>query len=61
MKVATWQKDMKIIGEFARGLGVATPLFDTTAPIYDAAMRAGFAEADTASVHAVLRRMKRRR
>ena len=55
MKVAVWQKDMKIIGEFARALGVATPLFDTTAGIYDDAMAQGFADADTAAVHAVIR------
>jgi len=54
MKVAVWQKDMKIIGEFARALGAPTPLFDATKSIYDAAMQAGFAEADTASVCAVL-------
>jgi 3-hydroxyisobutyrate dehydrogenase-like beta-hydroxyacid dehydrogenase len=57
MKVAIWQKDMKIIGEFARALDCPTPLFDTTAPIYDAAMDAGFAEADTAAVCAVLERL----
>jgi 3-hydroxyisobutyrate dehydrogenase-like beta-hydroxyacid dehydrogenase len=54
MKVAVWQKDMKIIAEFARALACPTPLFSTTAPIYDAAMEQGFAEADTASVCAVL-------
>jgi 3-hydroxyisobutyrate dehydrogenase-like beta-hydroxyacid dehydrogenase len=57
MKVAVWQKDMKIIGEFARGLGARTPLFDATAKIYDDAIAQGFAEADTASVHAVLERL----
>ncbi len=56
MSVKMWQKDMAIIGAFARGLGAATPLFDATAPIYDAAMAQGFAEADTAAVHALLRR-----
>jgi 3-hydroxyisobutyrate dehydrogenase-like beta-hydroxyacid dehydrogenase len=54
MKVAVWQKDMKIIAEFARELACPTPLFNATAPIYDAAMEQGFAEADTASVCAVL-------
>ena len=56
MKVGMWQKDMKIIAEFARALGVATPLFTTTAAIYDAAMAQGHAEDDTASVCAVLER-----
>ncbi|MCB2190492.1 MAG: hypothetical protein KQI62_02945 [Deltaproteobacteria bacterium] len=31
MKVDVWQKDMKIIGEFARELQVATPLFAAAA------------------------------
>jgi len=61
MKVGIWQKDMKIIGEFARELGSPTPLFDATAPIYDAAIATGFAEQDTASVCAVLERVTRRR
>ncbi len=57
MKVAVWQKDMRIIGEFARALDCPTPLFDMTAVIYDSAMVQGFAEADTASVCAVLERL----
>jgi 3-hydroxyisobutyrate dehydrogenase-like beta-hydroxyacid dehydrogenase len=56
MKVGVWQKDMQIIGEFARELECPTPLFAATAPIYNAAMALGFAEADTASVCAVLER-----
>src|SRR6516165_3436960 len=58
MKVGIWQKDMQIIGEFARELGSPTPLFDATASIYDAAIAAGFAEQDTAAVCAVLERVK---
>jgi 3-hydroxyisobutyrate dehydrogenase-like beta-hydroxyacid dehydrogenase len=54
MKVGIWQKDMKIIAEFARALDSPTPLFAATAPIYDAAVSLGFADADTASVCAVL-------
>ena len=54
MKVGVWQKDMKIIGEFARALDCPTPLFAATTPIYNAAMALGFAEADTAAVCAVL-------
>jgi len=54
MKVGVWQKDMQIIGEFARELGCPTPLFAATTPIYNAAMALGFADADTASVCAVL-------
>ena len=57
MKVEVWQKDMKIIGEFAAALGVATPLFNASAAIYNAAMAQGFARQDTASVCAVLERL----
>jgi len=54
MKVGVWQKDMKIIGEFARELDCPTPLFAATVPIYNTAMGLGFADSDTASVCAVL-------
>jgi L-threonate 2-dehydrogenase len=54
MKNEVWQKDMKIIGEFAARLGVATPLFSASAPIYAAALAQGFGTADTAAVCAVL-------
>jgi 3-hydroxyisobutyrate dehydrogenase-like beta-hydroxyacid dehydrogenase len=54
MKVGVWQKDMQIIAEFARELECPTPLFAATSAIYNAAMAQGFAEADTASVCAVL-------
>lgn len=57
MKVEVWQKDMKIIGEFAMKLGVPTPLFNASAAIYNAAMAQGFAKEDTAAVCAVLERM----
>jgi 3-hydroxyisobutyrate dehydrogenase-like beta-hydroxyacid dehydrogenase len=54
MKVGVWQKDMKIIGEFARELKCPTPLFAASTAVYNAAMALGFAESDTASVCAVL-------
>jgi L-threonate 2-dehydrogenase len=54
MKVEVWQKDMKIIGEFATKLGVPTPLFNASAALYTAAMAQGFARQDTAAVCAVL-------
>jgi 3-hydroxyisobutyrate dehydrogenase-like beta-hydroxyacid dehydrogenase len=57
MKVEVWQKDMAIIGEFARELACPTPLFSASAPIYNSAMAMGFAREDTASVCAVLERM----
>jgi 3-hydroxyisobutyrate dehydrogenase-like beta-hydroxyacid dehydrogenase len=54
MKVAIWQKDMAVIGNFAKSLGCPTPLFSTTEPIYAAALKGGHAADDTASVCAVL-------
>jgi 3-hydroxyisobutyrate dehydrogenase-like beta-hydroxyacid dehydrogenase len=57
MKVEVWQKDMKIIGEYATRLGVPTPLFNASAALYTAAMAQGFEQQDTAAVCAVLDRM----
>jgi len=57
MKVEVWQKDMKIIGEYATKLGVPTPLFSASAPIYTAAMAQGLDKQDTAAVCAVLEAM----
>ncbi len=52
-----FQKDMSIIGGFTKELGVAAPLFQTSAGIYDRAINEGHEEDDTASVCAVLERM----
>ena len=57
MKVSMWQKDMSVIGDFARKAGCPTPLFSATEPIYAAAMSTGHAADDTASVCAVLEAM----
>ncbi len=54
MKIEVWQKDMQIIGEFARDLGCPTPLFAASAPIYTAAMAEGYEKQDTGAVAAVL-------
>src|SRR5262249_23275125 len=54
MKVSVWQKDMAVIGEFARKLRSPTPMFDATVPVYAEAMRTGHGEHDTAAVCAVL-------
>jgi L-threonate 2-dehydrogenase len=54
MKVAIWQKDMQVIGEFAGALHCPTPLFRATRPIYAAALASGHAMHDTAAVCAVL-------
>src|SRR5579863_2862628 len=54
MKIDIWQKDMSIITEFAKSLGVPTPTFTASAPIYDAAQAAGHGGDDTAAVVKVL-------
>ncbi|MEA3193585.1 MAG: hypothetical protein QOD26_1918 [Betaproteobacteria bacterium] len=59
MKNEVWQKDMKIIGDFATKLGVPTPLFNASAVIYNAAMSQGYALKDTGAVCAVLENMAR--
>jgi 3-hydroxyisobutyrate dehydrogenase-like beta-hydroxyacid dehydrogenase len=56
MKIDVWQKDMAIIAAFARALGVPTPTFAATQPLYDAAQKEGRGEDDTAAVCAVLER-----
>jgi L-threonate 2-dehydrogenase len=57
MRVSTWQKDMSIIKEFAAGLGVQTPVFSSTAPVYDVAMQMNLGDSDTAAVCRVLEAM----
>jgi 3-hydroxyisobutyrate dehydrogenase-like beta-hydroxyacid dehydrogenase len=57
MKISVWQKDMDVIGSFAQAIGVPTPLFSATLPIYAAAMSTGHAAHDTAAVCAVLEGM----
>jgi putative dehydrogenase len=57
MKMSVWQKDMAVIGEFARRLRCPTPMFDATVPVYAKAMRSGHGEHDTAAVCAVLEKM----
>jgi len=57
MKNEVWQKDMTIIGDFARQLDCPTPLFAASAPIYNAAMAMGLGKQDTGAVCAVLEEM----
>lgn len=57
MKVDVWQKDMQVIGDMAKSLGCALPLFNACAPIYTAAMGQGLAKSDTASVCQVIENM----
>jgi putative dehydrogenase len=57
MKNEVWQKDMTIIGDFARELECPTPLFAASAPIYSAAMAMGLGKEDTGAVCAVLEKL----
>jgi 3-hydroxyisobutyrate dehydrogenase-like beta-hydroxyacid dehydrogenase len=54
MRVATWDKDMHVIDAFARSLGVQTPCFDASKPVYDEALRMGLGDLDTAAVCKVI-------
>jgi len=60
MKLEVWEKDMRIIGDFARELRSPTPLFRATEPIY-AAARAKAPQDDTGAVCAVLENMAKYR
>jgi L-threonate 2-dehydrogenase len=57
MRLSTWQKDMSIIADFAEGLGVATPIFSATAPLYSKALAMELGDQDTAAVCKVLEEM----
>jgi putative dehydrogenase len=57
MRIATWQKDMSVIGDFAQSIGAPTPLFSATEAIYNAAISMGHGAHDTAAVCAVLESM----
>jgi len=57
MKIDVWDKDMRVIGDYARKIKVPTPMFDASKPIYIKAMKGGFGAQDTAAVCAVLEKM----
>jgi L-threonate 2-dehydrogenase len=64
MKISVWDKDMQVIGDYARRIRVPTPIFNATKGIYIKAMKGGLGGRDTAAVCAVLEKMakvKRRR
>jgi 3-hydroxyisobutyrate dehydrogenase-like beta-hydroxyacid dehydrogenase len=48
---------VSVVGDFAKQLGVAAPLFAASVPIYNAAVGAGHGAEDTAAVCAVLEQM----
>ena len=57
MKIDVWDKDMQVIGDFAKKIKVPTPLFNATKPVYLKAMKEGYGAQDTAAVCAVLEKM----
>jgi putative dehydrogenase len=59
MKIKVWQKDMDVIGGFAKKMKVPTPLFSATVPVYEKAIAMGHGLHDTAAVCAVLEKQAR--
>jgi len=57
MKISVWQKDMDVIGGYARKIKVPTPMFDASNAIYQKALKSGHGAEDTAVVCAVLEKM----
>ena len=57
MKVSTWQKDMRLIGDLLEATATAAPLFAACVPVYNAAMALGHGPDDTAAVYSVLEHM----
>ena len=57
MKIDVWDKDMSVIGGYAKKIKVPTPLFDATKPVYAKAEKSGYGAQDTAAVCAVLEKM----
>jgi 3-hydroxyisobutyrate dehydrogenase-like beta-hydroxyacid dehydrogenase len=57
MKIDVWDKDMQVIGGYARKIKVPTPMFNASKPIYLKAQNSGLGAQDTAAVCAVLEKM----
>src|SRR4051812_18287831 len=57
MKISVWDKDMQVIGDYARKIRVPTPMFNASKPIYRKAQKSGFGAQDTAAVCAVMEKM----
>ncbi|MGA8698275.1 MAG: NAD(P)-dependent oxidoreductase, partial [Xanthobacteraceae bacterium] len=47
MKISVWQKDMDVIGSYARKIAVPTPMFDASKTIYAKALKSGHSAEDT--------------
>jgi 3-hydroxyisobutyrate dehydrogenase-like beta-hydroxyacid dehydrogenase len=54
MKMDIWDKDMQVIGGYARKIKTPTPMFDASKAVYIKAMKSGLGAQDTAAVCAVL-------
>jgi 3-hydroxyisobutyrate dehydrogenase-like beta-hydroxyacid dehydrogenase len=50
MSVALFRKDLAIISEFIKSLGIRVPLFDKTSELYDEALARGLGSLDTAAI-----------
>jgi 3-hydroxyisobutyrate dehydrogenase-like beta-hydroxyacid dehydrogenase len=57
MSIKLYHKDIAVIENHAAKLGVPTPLFSASIPVYSAALSMGYGEHDTASVCGVLQTM----
>lgn len=57
MSIKLYHKDIAVIEDHAVKLGVPTPLFSASIPVYSAALSMGYGEQDTASVCGVLQTM----
>jgi 3-hydroxyisobutyrate dehydrogenase-like beta-hydroxyacid dehydrogenase len=57
MKIDVWDKDMRVIADYARKIRVPTPMFNASKPIYIKAMKSGHGDDDTAAVCAVMEKM----
>lgn len=57
MKLDVFQKDLDIIGDFARRVGCVAPLFEACVPLYLAGRAEAMGGYDTGAVVAVLRQM----
>ncbi len=57
MKISVWDKDMRVISDYARKIEAPTPMFNATKAVYLKAQKSGFGAQDTAAVCAVLEKM----
>ena len=54
MRLDLWQKDMSLISKLVSESGTVAPLFDTTVPLYEAAITSQLGQQDTAAIYTVL-------